>query len=258
MGRNMQLREKVLSVTEGVCESLVDLALMSVFFGIELGLRSRSPQSVHQAGKAAEDHLSDFNYQAIKKSIYRAREKGWIRPGELKLTDEGKKRIQDRLHLEKKIPQWDGKWYIVLFDVPEKQRSKRNAFRGFLKRLDFGKLFESAWISSFSVLGEVDKFIRENNLNSNVILSISDKVGIEGSRELADRVWNLSEINKDYKSFLFAKEPSFSKRIFHYLSIVKKDPHLPKELLPIDWKGHQAFEYYQILQEQLKKSVPYL
>jgi len=245
MSRNAQLKEKILEITEGVCENAVDMMLMMAFFGLELGLRSKSPQSVHRAGRAAEKALFDINYRTIKQALYRAREKGWIRPDELKITSDGRRRLEGILPKNEPPRAWDGKWHIALFDVPEKQRQQRNVLREFLKRLGFGKLFESTWVSPFPLLGEVNQFLQSHRLDSYVILSISDKVGVEGSRELANRIWNTEEINNDYKNFLHSKETSVQKRIFQYLSIFQKDPRLPKELLPIDWKGRRAKEYYE-------------
>ena len=247
MSRNIELKDKILDITEGVCENLVDMSLMFLFFGIELGFKPKSSQSVYRAGKAAEKTLLGLNYQIIKRSIYLAREKGWIRPGELKITEEGRRRIQGRLPKNAENKLWDGKWHIALFDVPEKQRSKRDALRQFLRRLGFGKLFESTWISPYNFLGEASEFIKSSDLDPYVILSISDRVGVKGSRELADRVWNMGELNNDYKNFLHSKETSPARKIFQYLSITRRDPRLPGELLPIDWKGRRAFDSYQEL-----------
>ena len=121
------MKDKILDITEGVCENLVDMSLMFLFFGLELGLRPKSSQSVYRAGKAAEKALFGINYQIIKRSIYLAREKGWIRPSELKITEEGRRRIQGRLPKNAENKSWDGKWHIALFDIPEKQRGKRDS-----------------------------------------------------------------------------------------------------------------------------------
>lgn len=186
--------------------------------------------------------------------MYRAREKGWLKPKELKLTKEGEDRLKGMLPKKDDIPRWDGKWCIVLFDISEKERAKRNVLRDFLKRLGFGKLFESTWISPFPFLGQVDQFIKSYHLKSQVILSVSDRVGTEGSRDLASRIWKLDEINREYQDFLNSNKSPSGKFIFQYLVIAKRDPRLPKELLPIDWKGERVFERYQELTKSLKRA----
>ncbi len=255
MGKNTQLRRKVLDATEGVCGSAIDAALLMAFFSFGLFLRPPTAKTLRQASKEADEMILDVNYREIKKAMYRAREKGWLKPKELKLTKEGEDRLKGMLPKKDDIPRWDGKWYIVLFDISEKERVKRNVLRDFLKRLGFGKLFESTWISSFPFLGQVDRFIKLHHLESQVILSVSDRVGTEGSRDLASRIWKLSEINQDYQNFLDSKKLSPNKLIFQYLAIARRDLRLPKELLPIDWKGERAFERYQELTELLKKSA---
>lgn len=252
MGKNTQLRRKVLYATEGVCGSAVDAALLMVFFSFGLFLRPPIAKTLRQAGKEADEMILDINYREIKKAMYRAREKGWLKPNELKLSKEGEDRLKDMLPKNDDAPRWNGKWHIVLFDISEKEREKRNVLREFIKRLGFGKLFESTWISPFPFLGQVDQFIKSHHLKSQVILSVSDRVGTEGSRDLASRIWKLSEINQDYQNFLDSKKLPPNKLIFQYLAISRRDPRLPKELLPIDWKGERAFERYQELTESLR------
>ena len=41
---------------------------------------------------------------------------------------------------------WDGKWRIVLFDVPESKRPIRDYLRGVLKRLGFREFQRSMWV----------------------------------------------------------------------------------------------------------------
>ncbi len=44
------------------------------------------------------------------------------------------------------ITKWDGKWRIVLFDVPESKRPVRDYLRGVLKRLGFREFQRSMWV----------------------------------------------------------------------------------------------------------------
>ncbi len=252
MGRRTNIHKKVLEATEGVCGSIVDAALLMTFLSFGLFLRPPTAGTLHKASAEAEKMILDINYREIKRALYRAREKGWLKPNELKLTKEGELRAKGMLPKNDNISNWDGKWHITLFDISEKERGKRNILRAFLKRLGFGKLFESAWISPFPFLRQVDQFIKSHHLQSQVILSISDRVGTEGSRDLASRIWKLDELNQSYKDFLNCKKIPPNKLIFQYLAIAQRDPRLPKELLPIDWKGEKAFEYYQELIEAPK------
>jgi DNA-binding MarR family transcriptional regulator len=65
------------------------------------------------------------------------------------LTELGKKRaaaqIIDML-VTRKPKHWDGKWRMIVFDIPEAKRKGRDALRHKLKDLKFFKLQESVWI----------------------------------------------------------------------------------------------------------------
>ena len=49
----------------------------------------------------------------------------------------------------KKPKQWDGKWRIVLFDIPEKDRLFRDILREHLYALGFFKLQHSVFVSPY-------------------------------------------------------------------------------------------------------------
>jgi len=156
-----------------------------------------------------------------------------------------------------KIPSWDGNWYLVNFDIPERLRQKRDIFRENLILLGFGKLQNSVWISPYNFLGDVEKIIKELNLSPYIILAISDKVGRIESKILAEKIWKVSEIQKDYREFISQfgekENPSPLEVFFKYHSILRKDPRLPKELLPEDWAGEEAYRLYS----KITKKFPF-
>jgi len=88
------------------------------------------------------------------------------------LTEEGKKLAKkckiDDLKI-KKPRKWDKKWHLLFFDIGEKDRPKREAFRGKIKELGLYKLQKSIWIHPFDFspgIAELEKFFRfkENEL----------------------------------------------------------------------------------------------
>lgn len=64
------------------------------------------------------------------------------------LTEEGKKKVKkywiDDLQI-KKPEKWDGKWRIMIFDIKDKQKIKREALRGKIKELGLYQLQKSVW-----------------------------------------------------------------------------------------------------------------
>jgi len=82
---------------------------------------------------------------------------------ELKITQKGKERIL-RFELEKlkilKPNKWDGKWRVVIFDIPEKKKLGREVLREKLKDLGFVRLQNSVFIYPYECEDEID-FIKK-------------------------------------------------------------------------------------------------
>jgi CRISPR-associated endonuclease Cas2 len=77
----------------------------------------------------------------------------------ISLTKEGRKKAGkyniDNLEI-KKTKKWDGKWRILIFDIQEKHKMKREALRGKLKELGFYKLQKSTWICPYEFEREIN------------------------------------------------------------------------------------------------------
>jgi len=79
------------------------------------------------------------------------------------LTSEGRKKagkyLIDDLAI-KRQKKWDGKYRIVIFDIPNITRIKRDALRGKLKELGFFRLQQSVWVHAFDCKREI-KLLQE-------------------------------------------------------------------------------------------------
>ncbi len=77
----------------------------------------------------------------------------------LEITEYGRRRLaafefdQFTLPLPKN---WDGKWRLVIFDIPEKRKRERHAFRRRLADLGFFQLQKSVWVYPHPCQDEVD------------------------------------------------------------------------------------------------------
>lgn len=94
------------------------------------------------------------------------------------LTTEGRKKAGKYLidDLEIKKPKnWDGKYRIVIFDIPNITGIKRDALRGKLKELGFFRLQQSVWVHPYNCRKEID-LLREF-----FSLSLKELILIEGS-----------------------------------------------------------------------------
>ena len=95
-----------------------------------------------------------FNYQA-KTALGRLKAKGLItfeeRDGKRYacVTEAGEQMLElesMRKKSAKKPKRWDGRWRVVLFDIPERRRGIRNRLRVFMQEYGFVRLQDSAWI----------------------------------------------------------------------------------------------------------------
>lgn len=79
------------------------------------------------------------------------------------LTKEGKRKLAryqiDLLEIEKP-KKWDGKWRIIIFDIPVKKNIARELLRRKMKNLGFYKLQASVFVYPFPCY-EVVKFLRD-------------------------------------------------------------------------------------------------
>lgn len=111
-----------------------------------------------------EEQIRNSFYYLKRNGLIKARMSG--KQIYVSLTEEGKKIAKkckfDELKI-KKSKKWDKKWRILVFDIEEKDRSKREALRGKIKELGLFKLQKSIWIYPYDFeneLTELQKFFR--------------------------------------------------------------------------------------------------
>jgi len=74
------------------------------------------------------------------------------------LTPKGEARLRNIVIDDIKIKNqknWDGKWHLVMYDLPIRFKKVREAFRWKLKDLDFFQFQKSAWIYPYSCKEEI-------------------------------------------------------------------------------------------------------
>lgn len=76
----------------------------------------------------------------------------------ISLTEEGKKKAGkyqiDDLEI-RKPKRWDKKWRILIFDISDKQKIKREALRGKIKELGMYQIQKSVWVYPYDFLEEM-------------------------------------------------------------------------------------------------------
>jgi phenylacetic acid degradation operon negative regulatory protein len=91
------------------------------------------------------------SYRTIYTQIYQLEKRGYLEKYKsrdreyLKLSSKGEAAL---LSLERKE---DGKWKMIIFDIPEQQRDVRDYLRAKLKQLGFKKWQNSIWITPYTL-----------------------------------------------------------------------------------------------------------
>lgn len=76
----------------------------------------------------------------------------------IEITEKGKKRLleYDFENIELKATRRDGRWRLIIFDIPENKKRAREAFRKKLLQLGFIRLQDSVFVSAYPCKGEID------------------------------------------------------------------------------------------------------
>ena len=158
--------------------------LLFLLGGIALGL-SASPRKYFQVISALRDEWKDIDRRHLKKAILSLYDSRLVSEQEnadgtvtLVLSKDGKREAL-RFNLEKikiRRTQWDGKWRMVLSDIPEKMKSSREAWRFHLKKIGLKELQKSVYVCPFECHRELDFIIEYFNLRKYVRVAIVDSI----------------------------------------------------------------------------------
>lgn len=124
--------------------------------------------------------IPELNKSTLSQALKRLRERGLIEfvsdeKLEYRLTDSGKqKAVWEALIVDKK--EWDGKWRVVIFDIPEKRRRARNLLRASLKQWEFVQWQKSVWATKKDCTKPLRNFIKSVGIKDWVMVLESDNV----------------------------------------------------------------------------------
>jgi CRISPR/Cas system-associated endoribonuclease Cas2 len=156
----------------------VRIILKTLFWTGTIAIASTSPAFGH---KIISQLIRDMRYRLKSKkrkcqikpsyinSFYYLKEKGFIRienrGGQIyiSLTKEGRAKA-DKYQIDdleiKKPDKWDGKWRIMIFDIQDKHKIKRETLRGKIKELGMFQLQKSVWVHPYDFSKEI-KILRD-------------------------------------------------------------------------------------------------
>lgn len=89
----------------------------------------------------------------------------------IRLTDQGKdKTLLTKLEMEASKDKWDGKWRVMIFDIPEKRRTARDLLRKRLKGWGFIPWQQSVWVTKKNCTKELRDYIKSIGIKDWVML----------------------------------------------------------------------------------------
>ena len=147
--------------------SLREKIILLLLAGVALGF-AYTPNQHRRVLRIVSKEWGRINKEDLKKeirNIYRSkliREKRNL-DGSLTfiLSEKGKMKALTYHFAKIKIEEknWDGKWRAVIFDIPEKFKSGRNALRKKLKELGFYEFQKSVFVFPYRCEDEIDFII---------------------------------------------------------------------------------------------------
>lgn len=202
---------------------------------------------------------------AVRTAVSRMAHQGWLTavrvdgaPG-YALTAQAVRRLDEaaaRIYRTAESS-WDGTWHLLVV-TPPVARAARDRLHAGLQFLGYGSLGASGraatWISPHES-GEVDSLLVAEGARAERFTARHDG----DSQALLARAWDLEALARAYRRFLDAGELSpaeepasgdvgaYARRsqlVHEWRKFLFLDPGLPRALLPVDWPGRKAAEWF--------------
>ena len=222
-----------------------------------LATRGRSLEWQHwTTTRAAYDSAV---YRLRKMGLVASRDKGGGNP-KLELTAEGLAclPVESRPHSRWR-KRWNETWYVLVYDVPEREKEYRNTLRSFLKRMRMGCLQRSVWVTPFDVRPEYDDLAHAAAVEKwSFLLEASTVLGRD-PQDVVVSSWDFERLGQTQRWYCEVCDENLQQiregklgaealaalareERVAYHAAMSDDPLLPTELWPAGYLGRRAFE----------------
>ena len=187
---------KIRATVRNILLSFMDAGVFLFEYGDKGGFY-RKPIADYR--KWREDDANTFSqnlYYLKKKKLIRSFIKN--KKEYLELTSLGKEKINDCLLKEplgRAEENWDGKWRIVIFDIPEKKKIKREMIREWLKRIGATELQRSVYVHPFDFKKKLDVKVNKLMVEDEVKYIICEI--IQGEEKLIDHFYKTEVLTEE-------------------------------------------------------------
>jgi len=177
---------------------------------------------------------------------------------------------------EKKFNErWEGSWWIIIYDIPEKIKFKRDALRIYIRNLGFAKLQGSCWVSPYDFSEQLHNFCNHKSILKYIYLYKASFFSGKDISKTVDEVWNLVRLKERYQTIieelkekieiLKIRDIDSRKHLREYIKLYKEyknilndDPLLPKEFIrrwPRDKLIKTFDQYLKLLSQKIKPNL---
>jgi DNA-binding transcriptional regulator PaaX len=125
--------------------------------------------------------------ESIKRSRDKLVNKGLLenKNGQLKITEHGKRYLFKCLFLGEnkelnKKKKWDGKWRVLIFDIPETRRFDRDSIRYALVSIGFMRLQDSVWVYPYNCEDLISLLKADTETGEDVLYMIVEALENDG------------------------------------------------------------------------------
>jgi len=146
------------------------------------------PDLKARAGSGGAKKSAATETYAITRSIKNLADTGLIETLEsgqgafARLTQKGRQKVASlKLDSSNSLanPNWDGKWRIILLDLPESRKAERESLRYLLKKAGFILLKNSAWASPYPFEFLFENIKKDFGLTSELMIIVSSDLDEE-------------------------------------------------------------------------------
>lgn len=163
-------------------------------------------------------------------------------------------------------------WLMVVFSVPEAQRSRRHALRSLLNHLGFGSVSAGVSIAPAAVRRESTAALQRAGLAEYTELFHSTYLDEATLRDRVGQWWDLDALRAEYAGFLDRHGPAHRRitgaqvapseafglyvpMLTDWRALPYRDPGIPLECLPPDWPGVRAAATFGELDAALRDAA---
>jgi phenylacetic acid degradation operon negative regulatory protein len=163
---------------------------------------------------------------------------------------------------------WDGRFDLVVIDPPA-QRTDRGRLASNLSFLGYGAIDAATWVAARPT-DEIETLLDETGIRFERFTA-SHSGGVDGAIALVRRAWNLTEIGAAYEEFVRELSPVVSSIGTHsddeaayaarfalvhaWRTFLFRDPQLPPALLPEQWPGSAAADFFDAHAARLRPAA---